>query len=125
MSDTAFVLALEERRCQATLAGDLPALQDLLADPLVYVHSSGASDSKASYLAKLASGNLQYLSLNLSDLQVLVLQQSAVVRGRMAAVVRKDGQDKPVSSLFMTVWACGLDGVWQLQAHQGTPVPAA
>lgn len=124
MSSTPFVLALEERRRQALLAGDLSALQGLLADELVYVHSTGACDRKDSYLAKLSGGSLKYLELNFSELQVQLLQ-TAVVSGRMAAVVSKDGQHKNVASLFMTVWGCGADGAWRLYAHQGTPVPAA
>ena len=125
MSDALFVLALEERRRQALLAGDLPALQGLLADDLVYVHSTGGCDRKDSYLAKLSGGSLKYLELNFSELQVQLLQQAAVVHGRMAAVITKDVERKNVSSLFMTVWGCDADGVWRLHAHQGTTVPAA
>ena len=125
MTDTRFVLALEERRRQALLAGDLPALQGLLADDLVYVHSTGACDRKDTYLAKLSGGSLKYLEVQFSDLHVQVLQQATVVSGRMAAVVSKDGQRKNVASLFMTVWGCGPDGAWRLHAHQGTPAPAA
>lgn len=98
------VLALEERRRQTLLAGDLPALQGLLADDLAYVHSTGASDSKGSYLTKLSSGSLKYLELNFSELHIQVLLQAAVVHGRMAAVITKDGERKNVASLFMTVW---------------------
>jgi hypothetical protein len=125
MTDARFVLALEERRRQALLAGDLPALQGLLAEDLVYVHSTGVCDRKATYLVKLSGGSLKYLELNFSDLQVQVLQQAAVVSGRMAATVSKDGQQKNVASLFMTVWTCGSDGVWRLHAHQGTSMPVA
>jgi len=125
MGSVPLVLALEERRRQALLSGDLPALQGLLADDLVYVHSTGACDRKDSYLNKLSGGSLKYLELNCSDLQVQPLQRAAVVSGHMAAVVSKDGQRKNVASLFMTVWACGLDGVWRLHAHQGTPLPTA
>ena len=125
MSSATLVLALEERRRQALLAGDLPALHGLLADGLVYVHSTGVCDRKDSYLAKLSGGSLKYLELNFADLQVQRLQQAAVVSGRMAAVVSKDGQRKNVASLFMTVWGLGADGVWRLHAHQGTPLPAA
>ena len=125
MVSVPMVLALEERRRQALLAGDLPALQGLLAEELVYVHSTGACDRQASYLAKLSGGSLKYLALDFHDLQVQLLQQAAVVSGRMAARVSKDGQPKDVASLFMTVWGCGPDGVWRLHAHQGTPVPAA
>ena len=123
MTDTRFVLALEERRRQALLAGDLPALQGLLAEGLIYVHSTGVCDRKASYLAKLSGGSLKYLELNFSNLQVQVLHKAAVVSGRMAATVSKDGQQKNVASLFMTVWACGSDDVWRLHAHQGTSMP--
>jgi len=125
MSDALFVLVLEERRRQALLAGDLPALQGLLADDLVYVHSTGACDRKDSYLARLSGGSLKYLALDFSDQRVQWLQQAAVVSGRMAATVSKDGQQKNVASLFMTVWACGSDGVWRLHAHQGTSMPVA
>lgn len=125
MSSIPMLLALEERRRQALLAGDLPALQRLLAEGLVYVHSTGACDRRDSYLAKLAGGSLRYLELDFSELQVQLLQQAATVSGRMSALVSKDGQRKSVASLFMTVWACGADGEWRLHAHQGTPLPAA
>lgn len=123
MANQALALALEERRRQALVAGDLPALRGLLADDLVYVHSTGASDRKDSYLAKLSAGRLKYLSLELSELQVQSLQLAVVVSGRMAATVLRDGQQKSVASLFMTVWGCDRDGVWRLHAHQGTPLP--
>jgi hypothetical protein len=123
MTDTCFVLALEERRRQALLAGDLPALQGLLADSLVYVHSTGVCDHKATYLAKLSGGSLKYMELNFSNLQVQVLHRAAVLSGSMAASVCKDGQQKNVASLFMTVWACESDDVWRLHAHQGTSIP--
>ena len=125
MFSEAFILALEERRRQALLAADGVSLLNLLADDLVYVHSTGVCDRRDSYLAKITGGSLKYLELNLQDLQVQLLQQAAVVRGRMAAVISKDGQPKRVSSCFMTVWSLGTDGAWRLCAHQGTPLTAA
>ena len=124
MTTSNLVLALEDRRRQALLATDLPALDGLLADDLLYVHSTGVCDNKDSYLGKLSSGSLKYLELNFRDLHVQVLQQAAIVSGRMSAVVSKEGQRKSVASLFMTVWGCGTDGAWRLHAHQGTPLPA-
>jgi uncharacterized protein (TIGR02246 family) len=118
------VMALEERRRQALLAGDLPALLQLLAADMTYVHSTGACDRRDSYLAKLAGGSLRYLELDFAELQVQVLTQAATVTGRMTAAISKDGQRKHVTSLFMTVWARGVDGEWRLHAHQGTPLPA-
>ena len=115
------VLALEERRRQALLARDGQALNDLLADALVYVHSSGSCDNKESYLKKLTSGSLTYLKLNFSDCQVQTMPHFAVVSGRMDAQISLNGELKNVATLFMTVWGCDSDGVWRLHAHQGTP----
>ena len=125
MFDEPFILALEERRRQALLTADSLKLQHLLADDLVYVHSTGVSDRRDSYLARITSGSLKYLELSLQGLQVQLLQQAAVVHGRMSAVISKDGQPRQVSSCFMTVWRLGTDGSWRLAAHQGTPLPAA
>ena len=44
------ILALEQRRFKAMCAGDVGALDQLLHRDLKYTHSSGAVDSKASYL---------------------------------------------------------------------------
>jgi len=124
------VLAAEERRRQALLAADLQALQALLGDALVYVHSTATTDSKDSYLAKLRSGSLRYQALQFEDLQARCVDEAGaavVVTGRMIAQVLKDGQPRAVRSLFMTVWARppGAAPVpWQLCAHQGTPWPA-
>lgn len=127
------VLAAEERRRQALLASDLQALQALFDDALVYVHSTAASDSKDSYLAKLRSGSLRYQALAFEDLQAHCIGEAAdavVVTGRMAAQVLKDGQPRALRSLFMTVWSRSAGAgeranatPWRLCAHQGTPVP--
>lgn len=123
MIDLSMGLALEERRRQAMLAGDLPALQGLLAEGLVYVHSTGVCDRRESLLAKLSGGGLKYLELQFSGLQVQLLSQAAVVNGCMSALIRKGDHDIRVSSRFMTVWARDADGAWRLHAHQGTPLP--
>lgn len=125
MTTLNLVLALEDRRRQALLAADLPALDGLLAEDLLYVHSTGVCDHKDSYLGKLSSGSLKYLELSFRDLHVQALQQAVIVSGRMSAVVSKEGERKSVASLFMTVWSCGVDGTWRLHAHQGTPLPAS
>ena len=58
------VLQAEQSRRLALLAGDLERLDALLSPQLVYIHSSGGQDSKASYLEHMRSGSLKYLSLS-------------------------------------------------------------
>lgn len=123
-TDTAqAVLQAEENRRQALLAGDLNALDALLSPALVYVHSSGGQDSKASYLEHMRSGTLQYQSMSFEALQAHPASSCCIVTGRMLAQVTRNGQPMSIRSLFMTVWAPapGTAPVWQLQAYQGTP----
>lgn len=125
-TDTAqAVLQAEEKRRQALLAGDLDALDALLSPALVYVHSSGGQDSKASYLEHMRSGTLQYQSMSFEALQAHPASSCCIVTGRMLAQVTRNGQPMSIRSLFMTVWApapgTAAQPVWQLQAYQGTP----
>lgn len=117
-------LDAEDRRRQALLSGDAAALESLLAPELVYVHSTGVRDTRDSYVAKIRDGVLQYLHLAFQDLQAQpVGADLAVVTGRMEATVRRDGQDRAVRSLFLTVWTRRpSDGTWRLVAHQGMPL---
>ena len=118
-------LMAEEQRRQAMLGGDIAALEALLSDGLVYVHSTGGRDTKTTYLNKLASGSLKYLSLSFEDLQVHGAGPVQVVTGRMSAEVSIQGQSKAIRSLFLTVWMPepGVDGQQGLRmlAYQGAP----
>ena len=122
------VLIAEEQRRQAMLSGDIATLEALLSEGLVYVHSTGGRDTKTSYLDKMASGSLKYLTLSFEDLQVHAAGPGEMVTGRMSAEVIIGGQSKAVLSLFLTVWmpVLGADGQQRLRmlAYQGTSGPA-
>ncbi len=47
----------------AMSANDTSILSKYLADDLVYIHSNGSIDSKASLLKGIASGNLHFISI--------------------------------------------------------------
>lgn len=111
---------LEQQRQTAMLAGDVPALNALLADSLVYVHSTGARDSKQSYLEKIEDKSMRYLSLQFDDIEAVGQESVGIVTGKMSATVLKDGAEKTVRSYYMTVWV-RQNGSWVMQAHQGTP----
>jgi len=53
-ADSLAIGRAEQARCDATLAGDHAALDALLSDDLLFVHSSGYVHDKAAYLAFLA-----------------------------------------------------------------------
>ncbi|HYR35873.1 MAG TPA: nuclear transport factor 2 family protein, partial [Burkholderiales bacterium] len=51
---------LEDQRYKAMCEADAATLEKLLADSLVYTHSYGGADSKASYLDGIRSKKWQY-----------------------------------------------------------------
>ena len=121
------VLHCEQRRRGAMLAGDCAAIEALLSQDIVYVHSTGARDTRDSYLRKIRDGSVRYLRLEWNELQAqLLLPGTALVTGRMDATVLKDGQEKPVRSVFLTVWVAepsASGSAWRLRAHKGTLLP--
>jgi ketosteroid isomerase-like protein len=117
------VLACEEARRNAMLRSDVAALDRLVADVMVYTHSSGGKDTKASWLSKLTDGSLRYDALTFSDLKVTVVNDTALLTGRMHATAVHSGQPRTVDSLYLAVWV-RQPGGWQLVAAQGTPTPA-
>jgi hypothetical protein len=55
------LIALEKRRFEAMIRHDTTQLSGLLADSLIYIHSSGIIDNKCSFLKDIASGHVTYL----------------------------------------------------------------
>ena len=61
---------LERRRFDAQVAKDLPTLEAIFADDLIYTHSNGHQDDKASYLASIASGQSRYDKVDIEHIVV-------------------------------------------------------
>lgn len=124
MSDDArtAVLAAEKRRRAAMLAGDLGALEELLDPRLQFVHSTGAVDDRATYLAKMAVGRIEYIDIVWSEERVIELAPgAALLAGRMVTGVRVDGTGKRLDNRVVTAWT-QRDGAWRLVAFQSTPL---
>ena len=120
--DVRAVLAAEDRRYDALLGPDLPALERLFHERLSYAHSSGVRDTKAEYLAKIENGYYVYARIDHPVERVDVLGDSAVVVGRMTADLTVAGTAKTIDNLALAVWT-RADGEWQLIAYASTPLP--
>lgn len=102
--DLALAMDLEERRRVAMLASDVRALQALLDDALIYLHSTGQRDSRASFLAKLGQGQLRYDGLNLELTSAYGANKFLLAQGRMDARIRVEGVERQVNSHYEAVW---------------------
>lgn len=117
----AAIHAAEKRRCAAMLANDAAALDALLDPRLSFSHATGAVDDKAAYLAKMAAGRIDYLSIDWSEDQVTLLgDAAALLTGRMTSQVRVEGVEKRLDNRVIAVWV--LDGDWRMLAFQSTPL---
>ncbi len=116
------VLAAEDRRYEALLGPDLPALERLFHDRLSYAHSSGVRDTKDEYLAKIRNGYYDYARIDHPVERVAVVGDTAVVVGRMTADLTVDGTPKTIDNLALAVWT-RASGRWQLLAYAPTPLP--
>lgn len=108
--DLALAIDLEEQRRVAMLAADVDRLQALLDDSLIYLHSTGMRDSRASLLAKLEQGRLQYELLSFQLSSVVSTDHFLLAQGRMEACVRVDGVERQVKSCYEAVWMHTSEG---------------
>ena len=120
--DEDVILDLERHRYRAMLSGDVAALDELCSGDLVYTHSRGDQDDKASYLAKVASGHFVYHEIDHPADRVRIAGDAALVFGRMTARVTAQGQDLMLDNRYLAVWL-RREGVWRFAAYQPTPLP--
>ena len=113
---------LEDRRFRAMVEADAAALEALLADSMVYTHSSATTDGKASYIAGVRSKKWQYRKIERPVEEIQVYGDTAVVAGQVRIDILVEGQPKIMNSRYTDVWVKGAKG-WQMTAWQSTPIP--
>ncbi len=111
------ILRVEAKRIDAMVAMDLAALDPILADDLSYSHSSGRTDTKASFLELVRSGH--YLGVDFVERDVVPCGDAAIVRGLAQMRVNHDGENLSYPILFLEAYAV-RGGAWQLVAWQAT-----
>lgn len=127
MTDTtnptaAEVRALIDGWAAAELAGDVPALDRLLADDFVGVGPLGFLLTKEEWLARHASGDLAYASFAWDEPRVRVYGDAAVVIGRQTAAASYQGRPVPAGALRTTHVLLRQDGHWRLAGIHMSPI---
>ena len=113
---------LEARRYQALTDADLAALEELLSPDLVYTHSDASTDTKQSYLDKVASKALVYGVIEHPEHAVVVRGNCALVFHDMRGEVQVGGATRALNSRSLAVWV-QQNGAWRLLAYQPTRYP--
>jgi len=114
----------DDERCRAMLANDLDALARVLADDVIYTHSSAVVDTKEQYLQSLREGSTRYLAARRESAQVRLYGPMAIMHGHVIMQIESHGKKKDLNNLFQSVWA-ERDGQWLLVSWASTVIPPA
>ena len=113
------VLAAEQAYVDAMIKRDKAALERLLADDLVYIHSSSKSESKADVIQVIASGSTTYESIEFRDTTVRQYGDVVITNHKATIKTKQTG----VANLLVThVWAKNKGG-WQFVSRQASRLP--
>jgi hypothetical protein len=113
------VLHAEDARYAAQMNVDCAAMERIFGDELVYFHSSGVVDTKASWIELLRSGGTRFRSMTRHECQVRIYGEIAIITGRGTFDVTARGQDVRLEQLFHAVWHRRASGL-QLVSWQAT-----
>ena len=113
------VLAAEQAYVDAMIKHDKAVLEKLLADDLVYIHSSSKSESKADVIQVIASGSTTYESIEFRDTTVRQYGDVVITNHKATIKTKQTG----VANLLVThVWAKNKGG-WQFVSRQASRLP--
>jgi ketosteroid isomerase-like protein len=124
--DEAAVLDAQSRRLDAMVRSDAAAMGRLIADDAIYVHASGAVDTKASLIQSITSGARIYHGIERSEAHVRLYGNVAVVTGKTIVRVQSAATgNATIPLLFTDVYARTPGGAWQMVSWHSTRQPDA
>jgi ketosteroid isomerase-like protein len=113
------IIELDRRRMAAMAAKDGAALDTLLADDLIYTHSSARMDTKKTLVGAMESGATVYTAIEPSEVVAQDLGDAVVLTGVAAISVNSGGNANSFRVRFTDVYA-NRNGQWQMVTWQST-----
>jgi len=122
--DTSVIQSSVEKLRVLMLKPDTAKLNALLADQLIYVHSDGHFNNKATFVSDLMTGVSHFTALEFKEQTVTIAGNVGIVRH----ILTGDTQDKGkapahVNIRVMQIWQ-KKSGKWKLLARQSAPILA-
>ncbi|TDY21322.1 uncharacterized protein DUF4440 [Paraburkholderia sp. BL6665CI2N2] len=117
----AAVEALEQQRCDATVAEDLPKLASLLDDDLTFVHSTGYVHGKSEYLSFLTEKIKVRQIVRPQPLAYRFLPDMVITTGHLEQTLarRTDGSELNIRAVVTEIWVKREVGWKLLHLHSG------
>jgi ketosteroid isomerase-like protein len=116
------VLGLDRQRFDAQINKDTTRLKQLLADDLIYVHSSAQIENKKEFVGNVGTARWDYRTAKLEDTRVRVYGNTAIITGKGTLEMFNEGKMVTVRLLYTDVYA-QRKGKWQMVSWQSTRLP--
>jgi ketosteroid isomerase-like protein len=113
------IVELDRQRMTAMAEQDVATLNKVLADDLIYTHSSARLDTKQSLIGAMQSGATVYTAVEPSDVVAQDLGDAVVLTGVAAISVNSGGNANSFRVRFTDVYA-NKAGQWQMVTWQST-----
>ena len=109
---------------EAMRKDDWNALDDALADDLIYVHSTARKESKAEHVGNLRAGRPHYRGIAPRERHARVVGDVGVVNGISEMHVERDGKEQRFTVRYLAVYV-KTAAQWRMISWQSTKVPEA
>ena len=116
-------LKAEDARYAAQMSNDFAAMDRLIANDLVYIHSSALVDNKQTYIESMRTGAVKYRVMRRSDVIARTFGCVATLTGNGNFDVTVNDKEMTVELRFHAIWA-KRDGKVQFISWQATRLPA-
>ena len=116
------VIELDRKRMTAMAQKDIATLKELIAEELIYTHSSARLDTKQSLIGNMEAGSTVYTSVVPSDVEAIECGDTVILTGSCRIGVQSAGNAMNFGVRFTDVWA-NKGGKWQMVAWQSTRTP--
>ena len=116
------VIDLDRQRMTAMAQKDIAKLNELIADDLVYTHSSARLDTKQSLIGAMEAGRTVYTAVVPSDVKAQEYGDTVVLTGSARISVNSGGNAMNFGVRFTDV-RVNKGGKWQMATWQSTRTP--
>ena len=121
---SAALVAADTARYQAMVGRDVKALELLLADELVYIHSSSTRQSKSEHLHDIEIGSAVYKRIDTKEQVPSIYGNTGLIQG-VAIFTTGGGGREATSTLSYTCVYVRRQGRWQMVSFSCSRIPEA
>jgi Domain of unknown function (DUF4440) len=118
------VLSMEKQRFLAMLNKDTAFLDQVLADDLLYCHTTGKVDTKQSFIRSIAERTLDYKKMDLQETSMRSYKNTVIINGKMHIILisKSDNQQLDFTIKYLDVYRKKGKN-WKLVAWQSARLP--